>query len=458
MRLAFAILMVVTAPLAAAPPLAVGFAEVDITPKLGEKPVYLAGFGMNRKATKVHDPIMARAVVLSDGTKTFAMVSVDLVGLFFHTVEGVRKQLPEFDHVLVSSTHNHEGPDTLGLWGPSPVVSGVDAAYMKQVDAGIVAAIRLANGQLRAASATIGHADGESLINDNRKPIVKHGDMIVLKFVGDDSKPLGLLVQWNNHPETLSDKNTELSADFVGYTVQALREKHRCPVAYFTGTVGGLMTSLRVEVKNAAGVSLPDGSFEKAELYGKRVANLANDAINRAAPVTLTPFEVRTKSLLLPVDNGLYKIGWQVGVFKRPLYRWTGDPTPATPTPSTDASQNAALRSEVGLLRLGELDIASIPGEIYPELVLDKVTNPAEVGADFPDAPIEPAIYKQLRGKHNMLIGLANDEIGYILPKRQWDEKPPFCYGLTKAPYGEINSLGSETGPIICRVFRELAK
>ena len=49
-----------------------------------------------------------------------------------------------------------------------------------------------------------------------------------------------------------------------------------------------------------------------------------------------------------------------------------------------------------------------------------------------------------------MLIGLANDEIGYIIPKRQWDEKPPFCYGRKKSQYGEVNSLGPETAPILC--------
>jgi hypothetical protein len=48
--------------------LTVGFAEVDLTPKLDpDKPVYLAGFGHGRKATKVHDPIFVRAIVLSDG-------------------------------------------------------------------------------------------------------------------------------------------------------------------------------------------------------------------------------------------------------------------------------------------------------------------------------------------------------------------------------------------------------
>ena len=32
-----------------------GFGETDITPDPAKKPVYLAGFGKNRKATKVHD-------------------------------------------------------------------------------------------------------------------------------------------------------------------------------------------------------------------------------------------------------------------------------------------------------------------------------------------------------------------------------------------------------------------
>jgi hypothetical protein len=55
-----------------------------------------------------------------------------------------------------------------------------------------------------------------------------------------------------------------------------------------------------------------------------------------------------------------------------------------------------------------------------------------------------------------MLIGLGNDELGYFIPKRQWDEKPPYCYGLKKPPYGEINSVGPEAAPVICGVFRNL--
>ena len=102
----FAVLFMTCAGLAAAAaeekaPLLVGFAERDITPKVGDKrkPVYVAGFGHGRKATGVHDPLMARAIVLRHGDKKIAIVSVDLVGLFHASVVKARDKLPEFTYV-----------------------------------------------------------------------------------------------------------------------------------------------------------------------------------------------------------------------------------------------------------------------------------------------------------------------------------------------------------------------
>src|SRR5438874_462304 len=109
--------------------LLVGFGEADITPVLGEKPVFMAGFGQDRKATKIQDPLMARAVVLRTGDRKLAIVSIDVVGFFYANVLHVRKELKDFAYVLVSSTHNHEGPDTLGLWGSNPFTSGIDTLY-----------------------------------------------------------------------------------------------------------------------------------------------------------------------------------------------------------------------------------------------------------------------------------------------------------------------------------------
>lgn len=435
-----------------------GFAETDITPRVREKTVYLAGFGHNRKASGVHDPLKARAVVFKHGEKKIALVTVDLIGLFHPQIEKVRKQLPGFHYVLVSSTHNHEGPDTLGLWGSSPFKSGVDAAYVAEVEKQIVAAVKSADAACKPVRVRIGAARAPELLHDGREPYIKHDELIALEFRDSDDKPAGLVVQWNCHPETLGDKNTRISADFVGAAVKALRDKHHCPVVYLTGTVGGLMTSLHVEVKSAAGELLNDGTFEKTERYGQLLAEAADRALKAARPVKLTPLSARGRIVFLPLDNKLFLLARQLGVVQREAFLWSGDPYKAEPAKEIRADKPLCTRTEVAWLRLGDLDIAAIPGEIYPELVLDKVQDPADPGADFPRASIEPAIYKQLRGPHRLLIGLAGDEIGYIIPKRQWDEKAPFCYGRKKTQYGEINSLGPNTAPLLCQAFQDLIR
>jgi hypothetical protein len=436
-----------------------GFAEADITPKLADQPVYIAGFGQNRKATAIHDPLKARAIVLQHGDRKIAIVSVDLVGFFNANVVRVRQGLPGFHYVLVTSTHNHEGPDTLGLWGPNPFKSGVDPEYMKKVEAQIVQAVQDADKAKQPVTAKIGTATAPELLHDNREPYVKHDELVALEFTSAKTKqPAGIVVQWNCHPETLDSKNTEISADFVGYTVKEVQDKHKCPVVYLTGTVGGLMTSLKVPIKDDQGRLLADGTFEKTERYGQEIGRLAEKALEKAKPLCLDPLQAKSRDVYLPIDNKVYLLGRQLGVLQRQAYLWTGDSTKGEPVDGSPAGKKLAMRTEIAWLRLGELDIAAIPGEIYPELVLDKVQDPPDPGADFPDAPIEPAIYKQLAGPYRMMIGLANDETGYIIPKRQWDEKPPFCYGRKRPQYGEMNSVGPDTAPILCRAFAELIK
>jgi hypothetical protein len=345
----------------------------------------------------------------------------------------------------------------MGLWGPNLFASGIDPNYMKSLEAGIVKAVKDADKNKQESAASIGAANAPELLHDGREPYVKHDELVALLFRDGKSNTLGIVVQWNCHPETLYDKNTEISADYVGYTVEYLKKKHKCPVVYLTGTVGGLMTSLRVEVKDDRGKPLADGTFEKTERYGHLVGKLADKALAGARPVKLTPIEARTKSFFLPIDNADYVFGFGIAVLKRDAFLWKDDPLKADPAgPKPDLKKRMCIQSEVGWIKLGDLEIAAIPGEIYPELVLSKVQDPPDKGADFPDAPIEPGIYAQMKSKHRMIVGLANDEIGYIVPKRQWDAKEPYCYGRKKAQYGEGNSLGPETAPILCEMFRSL--
>lgn len=450
-----------------------GFAETDITPNVtGKSPVWLAGYGHGRRAKEIHDPLLCRCVVLRDGPELIAFVSVDLIGLQYPEVQRIRSRLPSFKYVVVTSTHNHEGPDVIGIWGRNPFSRGVDEDYLTQVVDGVILAVQKAAASLRPVTCAFGVAEDETLLRDSRLPSVKDGVLRVLRFdepaagnmlpdhdadsAAKVSSPRGLLVQWNCHPEALGPKNDLVTADFPWATVAALKQKYNCPVVYVTGAVGGLMAPPRDgRIKDAAGMELKEGDFEYARMYGEEVAALATKAIEGAQPIDLTPFAVAARPIAVPVKNTLYRAARVAKVLLRDGYVWSGDfETPGELITPENAEQPTAVTTEVACLRLGELYIACIPGEIYPELVYGKYQDPVDPGADFPDAPLEPSVASLLPGPKWMLFGLANDEVGYIIPKRQWDRAPPYAYGRDISQYGEINSCGPEVAPILMEALK----
>ncbi|MEM9659171.1 MAG: neutral/alkaline non-lysosomal ceramidase N-terminal domain-containing protein, partial [Planctomycetota bacterium] len=273
------------------PPLRVGFAKIDITPDVEQdRPVRIAGYGQNRRAVGVHDPLYAIALVLSDGERTVALASVDLIGLQLQDVQRIRDRLQRFDYVLVSSTHNHEGPDVIGIWGPNPITSGVDAEYVDAVVQKTADCIREAASDLKPADASYGTAIvPDEWLRDSRLPIVRDDTLRVVMFRDPgDQRPVVLLVQYSCHPETLGSRNTQITADFPFATLAALRERYDCPIAYFTGAVGGLMSNPS-EFTDAEGQVYNDGTFAYADAYGKSIADLVVQAVEGSEPVDMTP-------------------------------------------------------------------------------------------------------------------------------------------------------------------------
>ncbi len=459
-----AFLALSAASAAAAEPLRVAFGEADITPAVGEgqQPVWMAGFAHGRAATGVHDPLMARAVVLDDGQRKFALVSVDLVGLQYPNVLRIRERLKGISYAMVSSTHNHEGPDVVGIWGSNPFTSGVNPAYLKLVEDRVVTLVEDATKRLAPAEAAYGTAEDEKLLGDSRLPKVYDGVLRVVTFrragdgqrAGGVSPLMGVLVQWNCHPEAMGSKNKLLTADFPAATVEWLKKKYDVPVAYFSGTVGGLMAPPAGVVKDDGGKLLRDGNFAYSIAYGQAVGRLASQAIERTEPLRLTPLAAYAKPVAVPLSNSIYRLARSLGVIQRDGRVWTGDFEKLGERADKEVpNKTMAVETEVAYLRLGELHVACIPGEIYPELVYGKYQDPVDPGADYPDAPLEKPVMSILPGKKTLLLGLANDEIGYIIPKRQWDQEAPFCYGRKKAQYGEINSVGPEAAPIIMQAL-----
>jgi hypothetical protein len=438
--------------------LEVGFAQAEITPELrDDAPVWLAGYFPGRAATGVHDPLFARCVVLQCGEKKIAWVSVDLIGLQFPAVQQLRKRLTDFHYVLVASTHNHEGPDVIGVWGRTFLHRGANDEYLGLVVTRMEQAVRLAEKRLRTVRASFGVATDESLLRDNRQPIVKDGVLRTLRFLDpEDTTTVGLVVQWNCHPEAMGAGNTLVTADFPAATIAALQRHHRCPVVYFSGAIGGLMAPPADRVRDERGELLKEGDFEYVRRYGEEIANLAERALESARPISLTPFVVSAAPVGIPTTNELYRWARLLGIVRRDAYAWNGAGAAlGEPLREVQSHGVAAIETEVACLRLGELYILAVPGELYPELVDGKVENPPQPGADFPDAPPEPSVQEIVPSDLWMLFGLANDEIGYIMPQRQWDRRPPYAYRRTSPQYGEINSCGPDVAPLIMAALRD---
>ncbi len=438
----------------------VGFGRSTIMPDLqnAEAPVYLAGFGQGRVATGNYDGLWAVACVLDDGRTRVALVGLDAIGFFHDDVVAVRRLLRsslEIDYLLIASTHNHEVPDLMGLWGPKPWKSGVSESYLRLVKLSIVQAVQKAVRALQPATMELHEVPAPSagLVNDTRLPVVYDPDirMMLFRRSGGGARVLGSIVTWANHPETLWSENTQVTADYVGHFRKALEQgvtvkgEEVMPGLggthlYLNGAIGGLMTpnpSLKVRDPFLE-QEFEKPSHEKARALGRQLAwRVAQHLRGTNAGTSQPVIALKARTLELPMTNPMFYLACGLGVINR------------------GQSSVGKLRSEVALLELGEASLAAIPGEIYPELVNGGIETPE--GADYPGPAVEvPPIRDLMSGRVKFVLGLANDEVGYIIPKTEWDDKAPWLYGSPKRHYGEINSLGPDTAQVIHQAFVEM--
>ena len=443
-----------------------GFAKRVITPSLSAGPVYLAGFDHDRRATGVHDDLFVRCLGVSDGAQKLALCSVDLIGFFLPETQATRLLLAARvpgARLVVASTHDHEGPDTMGLWGPNPMKSGVDPAYRERLRRDIAETAAEALLALRPATFTFAKANTPGLIADGREPQVIDDLIVIAKATGADGKTLGTLVNWSSHPEALGGKNTLITADYPHYLLARVEKALGGTGVFFSGSIGGLMTPLSVGLKDEAGREVPKETFEHARIIGERAADAALGALRRSpVPAKSTALEYRSGRVFVPLGNTLFRLAFAVSLFDRPLF------TRGVVDASTGVSLHEGvplplpkgedLETEIGYVRLAEAEILLVPGEIYPELVKGGIQDPQDAGADFLGAAKEPPLEQLLRSDYTMVFGLANDELGYIIPRAQWDEKPPFAYGRAEAQYGEVNSVGDRVAPVLAEAFHALLR
>ena len=122
----------------------------------------------------------------------------------------------------------------------------------------------------------------------------------------------------------------------------------------------------------------------------------------------------------------------------------------------------ASVWSEVGYMELGggEIGMFLIPGELFPELYNGEFL-PADKSANGTDAQYR-VLSTLTQAKHHFVVGLCNDELGYIIPDNDFylNEGLPYINSakdkFDRNHYEETNCTGRNTARTILEETEKL--
>ena len=402
-----------------------GFASRDITPN-GE--VTMGGYGVyvgfDRSVTRtngegVHDPILVQCVSMSQShPKIVVLCSLDLIGLSRTLVNSIKTKIrqdlgnPSIQLVL-SSTHNHQSPDTFGLWGALPFRSGKDKSYMDFIAKEIILAVKNSVANMQDASISY----GASYLKNKKVGNFEDGKITILSFQSQVTGDLiGTLCQWSAHPTILGHKNNTISADFIGSYRKRMQLTYPGEHLYFNGTLGGVY---------AKDVSLsddlyPEGDqdphmqkdYQKASNLGLQLFQKVQAGLESTSPINQEKLDFKTKKILIPMKNWLFSTALRNKLIDGKLER-------------------GMVLTEVSWLQLGEIQVALFPGEVFPSLTFEARNWMKNNGA-----------------QETIIIGMANDWLGYLMTEEEFSSSD-FSYQAMLSP-------SREAGEIILKGLKEI--
>jgi hypothetical protein len=386
-----------------------GYAQQKITPAL-DKIVFLAGFDQNRPAQSIHDDLWVRCLALRDGKQVFVLIAVDLIGLVRdhcqHIEQEIRRQTNTECRVVLSSSHTHFGPDTLGLWGPDSTRSGIDVDYMRWLREAI---IETGIKAVRSVFETVRVRTTETVVTgvakNARDPKILDEELACVQLLRADNTILATLMSYPCHPEVLEPESTAISADYVHSLRETVEAKTSGAAMFVPGALGGMMTP-----------DMPDRTHQSAKKMGEIIAH-AGLAVLDDAPIDDAPMlSYERRQVAIPMQNPLFEQVMTVGLLPNRL------------------TTEGTVITEAGLIKIGGFWMATVPGEMLPKLGLRWKDKLRKSGATVA-----------------AIAGLANDELGYILPKEA------FIYPENPLDPGEHYEESMSIGPDIApRLFDAL--
>ena len=223
---------------------------VDITPPVG----YLLGgySGRDDPSNDMHDPLLARVLLLDNGEVRAAIVTMDILGISWEHTQAMRAAISRAadvsaDNVLVNWSHTHAGPDTRKY---DPYLAHV---VEKVAGAALVAKQHLAPAEVFYDEDTIEFnvnrrlmtAEGKVIMAPNPEGIVDRR-VRVLRFDTEDGLPTVVLFHAVCHANALRSENLAISADFPGYAQElvSLAFGPECTPMFMQGCTGNIRANL----------------------------------------------------------------------------------------------------------------------------------------------------------------------------------------------------------------------
>lgn len=346
------------------------------------KGVPLAGYSKRKgePSRGVHDPVGVRALVLQDAGSVAALVSCDLLIVDDHLFEAVRERLlvrglPQDVVLLLAATHTHSGPGAYGTRFLEKVSMG---HFDPQVFDELVRAISEAVVRAYAARAPVHIASltatTTGLVTNRMDPRgLTDAELRVIAFYRDVANtPFAVLVNFAAHPTALGPWNRYLSADYPGAVMDAV--ERRVPGATCLFVVGSVGDQAPVK----AGIG-----FERAAWIGQSLAQQAIGLLETAHPAP--PGPVRTLQERLPLPPAKVRLSAWLA-----LPRWMG-------------RRLVDDEATLSLLVVGNDVFFGVPCDVT-----------AGLGQELKTAA-------RSRGLDPVVVGFANDYIGYCLPAAAYE-------------------------------------
>jgi hypothetical protein len=386
----------------------VGAASAPISPQAG---AFIAGHTQNRKFTGTHDDLYVKAVVISGSGGNLSILTVDCIGLLHPQLQDIRRKAreripdPDFnpDHIVVSSTHSHAGPDLVGIWGHDMAHSGVDPVYITQLtDTATELLVRAWLGRQKAHANFSVTRYGEGWVENISEPEEIDRSVTTLRFMNNKRVAIATLTNFACHPTFVDAVHDKVSADYVGGFYRRMDSLYGGVNLFLQGSIGGWVQPEH-EPK----------TFEQAFFRGRGLADAVSQSLYSAKKLHGRRVGFRSRIFQMPVENMAFRALSATGVINRKL--------------------SDSVETEIAVFRIGDAVFATHPGETVPEMGLQTKAMMKNNGPRF-------------------VLGLSMDAMGYIL-------KPYFFDSERKIPHAEYlcgMSAGKQTGPIVMQVLRTL--